>query len=290
MRKLFFILGIVIGFVPNISWATALKPQGKFIQKNIKIAQEVQFCLSIRHPKNIELVFPDSSFDFSPLEFVSKEYFTTKSDSSTSIDSAVYTLTTYEIDELQTLRMPIYILNGKDSVVTWSDTDTLFFLTTVGKMPNPIVLQQNTSLQRIEYDFNYYYFFTGLIILLIVVGVSLFLFKNNLRVLYYSWKLDYQYNRFLKQFEAKKEFQNTQELQELVWIWKKFLGKLEQQPIETYTTKDLMEFYYDNKLNEALQKIDYCLYAEPTNIDANELLNFGKHIVEQKKQALTNGK
>ena len=83
-----------------------LMPEGSFNKDSLKIGENLEYTLSIKYPKNSDVVFPDSLFDFAPFEFTSKVSFPTRSDSIFSFDSAIYSLTTFEIDSLQILRLP----------------------------------------------------------------------------------------------------------------------------------------------------------------------------------------
>lgn len=92
-----FLLVIIFWFISTISIAFELQPKAGFVEEEIRIAENVHFWMSIKHPKNIQLVFPDSTHSFTPFEYVNKQYFTTKTTDSISIDSAVYTLSLIHI-------------------------------------------------------------------------------------------------------------------------------------------------------------------------------------------------
>ena len=59
----------------------------------------------------MEVIFPDSSYNFSPFEWVSKEYFPTHTNESGSLDSVVYTLTCFDLAPVQQLVDPRIVLS-----------------------------------------------------------------------------------------------------------------------------------------------------------------------------------
>lgn len=286
MQNKFSLLFLILCF-QQLGFSQALKPKAKFLQETIRTAEEVQFCISIQHPKKVQLVFPDSTYNFSPFEYVNKVHFTTKSDTSMSVDSAVFTLTTFEIDPLQTLKLPVYILTEYgDSVEVFTNIDSLYFQTVINKIPNPIVLAEETSLQKIDYDFNYYYTAIILIILLIIIGTFFFFFNKSIFLRYHEYLLNKRHKKFLLQFQQQIDFSKEEELQNLVWYWKDYLSKLEKKSLHAYTSKDLYKFYHDQPLYDELKKVDYYLYANPTEFDITVLKEFAEYIFRNKKEEL----
>ncbi len=288
MQSKFYVLFFCLTLCfQQLGFTQALTAKAKFLQETIRTAEEVQFCISIQHPKNIQLVFPDSTYDFSPFEYVHKSHFTTKSDTSMSLDSAVFTLTTFEIDPLQTLKLPVYVLTEQgDSVEVFSNNDSLLFITAVSQMPNPIVLSEETSLQEVDYDFNYYYVGIAISIIFVIAGSLLFLFKKSIFLRYHEYLLNKRHKKFLLQFQNQVSFSREEELQNLVWFWKDYLSKLEKKSFHAYTSKDLHKYYHDQPLYDELKKVDYYLYAKPTEINIEALKEFAEYIFRNKKEEL----
>src|SRR5690348_12171602 len=68
-----------------------------FAADSTRVGENVFFYLTARYPKTQQIVFPDSSFAYSPFELLKKDYFPTRTNDSTSYDSAVYSLRTFEV-------------------------------------------------------------------------------------------------------------------------------------------------------------------------------------------------
>lgn len=283
-----FLLVIISCFISTVSLAFELQPKAGFIEKEIRIAENVHFWMSIKHPKNIQLVFPDSTHNFAPFEYVHKQYFTTKTKDSISVDSAVYTLTTFEIEKLQKLKLPIYILNKSgDSITIESQIDTVVFKGVVTKLPQNIILAQDTSFQKVDYDFNYYYALIICFVLAVIIGIVLFLSKKTIALRYYEYLLTKKHKKFLLNFAQYSSSTKVSEIQKALLIWKNHLGEMENEPFHSYTSKDLHAYYNHEILYKNLQKVDYFIYAHPTDeFKIEGLESFATSIFESKKEEL----
>lgn len=282
-----FLLVIIFWFISTISIAFELQPKAGFVEKEIRIAENVHFWMSIKHPKNIQLVFPDSTHSFTPFEYVNKQYFTTKTTDSISVDSAVYTLTTFEIEKLQKLKLPVYILSENDSIKIDSPIDTVFFQGIVNQLPKTIKLKQDTNFQKVDYDFNYYYALIICFVLLVIIGIVLFLGKKTIALRYYEYLLTKKHKKFLLNFSEYSSSTKVSEIQKALLVWKNYLGDLENKPFNSYTSKDLHNYYNHESLYKNLQEVDYYIYAHPTNEFTIEgLESFAISIFESKKEEL----
>jgi len=129
----------------NLSQAQNIEPDGYFLEKEIKIGEEVSYSLSVRYVKNLNILFPDSTYDFGTFEYNSRTYFTTKTDSTSSFDSVVYELSTFEIDSIQYLQLPIFVLNDEDSLIYLSSIDSIQLVHIVTEIPENPELKANTD-------------------------------------------------------------------------------------------------------------------------------------------------
>ena len=144
------------------------KPKADFQKDSLKIGEIVPFTFSYIDRKNRPVIFPDSLYDFSPFELVSKEYYNTQSDSINSIDSAVYYLTTFEIDKVQKLSLPVYLVTGGDSLPVFSNVDSIKLWEVVLDLPDSVDLAETTAYIPVSREFNYPYLVIGLVLLGII--------------------------------------------------------------------------------------------------------------------------
>src|SRR5690242_16983348 len=102
MRRLIALL-VLFNLALSIANAQDVKVMGGFIADSLKVGEETAFYLSARYRSNLNALFPDSTFGFIPFEYQRKEYFPTQTENGISFDSAVYYLTTFEVDRVQYL-------------------------------------------------------------------------------------------------------------------------------------------------------------------------------------------
>jgi len=244
------------------SFGTAqnITPQGVFLNDSIQIGEPLPFVLSIKYPKELEVVFPDSLYDFSPFELSRKVYFPTKSDSIISTDSAIYYLTTFEIDTVQSLKLPVFQINDFDSAILWTTIDSVVLKQVVIAIPDSVAMITNTTYIEVPMAFNYPYASIGLIVSIILVLAIWFIFgktiKNKIKVYY----LKKRNATFLTSFEQliEDDYLNTEAI---LTLWKSYLEKLKKAPYTKLTTKEIGEIFEDKKIVIALMDIDKNIYG-----------------------------
>jgi hypothetical protein len=155
-------------------------PKGEFIEDQVKIGEEIIYSLSLNYERGTDILFPDSSFNYSPFEYNSRTYFKTSSDSTQSFDSVIYRLSTFEVDSIQYLQLPIFILSEEDSFRIFSSVDSIQLIHVVTEIPETPEMKANAGLIKLNKQFNYPYLLIILGILLIIsMAVALF-FGNQL--------------------------------------------------------------------------------------------------------------
>ena len=165
----------------SLGTAQNISPQGVFLNDSIQIGEPLPFVLSIKYPKELEIVFPDSLHDFSPFELTRKVYFPTKSDSIISTDSAIYYLTSFEIDTVQKLTLPVYQINEFDSSTLWTTIDSVILNQVVSAIPDSVAMITNTKYIEVPMAFNYPYASIGLIGAIILILVIWFIFGKTIK-------------------------------------------------------------------------------------------------------------
>ena len=265
-------LGIAVVFIwlCSNSWAQELKPVGKFQQDSVKIGMSIPYSLSLKYPKSMDVVFPDSLHDYSPFEYESRTYFPTKSDSIFSYDSAVYYISTFEIDNVQFLSLPVLVRNKRDSVTIFPEPDSVILIQLIQQLPDSVQLIENTSFLNTPLQFNYPYYIIGLIIIGVSALVALLIFGGTIRRKLLLRRLNKKYLKFIEEFDQMMEQlsnDNSNKAKEgLLIFWKSYLEKLEKKPYTKLTSKELVQLHNENEeLKFALQNIDKAIYGNISN-------------------------
>ncbi len=269
--------------------------KGYFLEDSIKIGIGSPYVLTAKYPITVDLIFPDSLYDFSPYELEEKLYYPTKSDAEYSYDSAIYYLSSFEIDSIQYYQMPAFILKGKDSLVVTSQRDSIFLKQLVSEIPDSVAVEampliENTTYKKVNFQFNYPYLIIGLVVLLIALVIIFVFFGKPIRKWFILRKMNKKHNEYLDQLErtitADKNYEH------LITLWKNYHAKLEGEPYTSYTTKELLRLAPVKGIETVLRNIDKAIYGKPITLPVSELYqlkNFSQERFDEKIKEVQNG-
>lgn len=281
----------------QVGMAQSILPKGNFVQNETKIGEEISFSLSLRYDKNLNVLFPDSTVSFGSFEYNSRTYFPTKTDSLYSIDSVVYRLSTFEIDSMQYLQLPVYVLNGKDSLVFFSAVDSIALLHVVTEIPEKPEMKSNTDLVDIRKAFNYPYLIIALVIVLILAGIVVLFFGKRFLQALKVYRMQKIHKKFIaKFFNMMRDVSGNNPgttTEQVLAFWKNYMERLEKKPISKLTTKEILVLHNEESLKDNLKQIDRSIYGGEKGNDLfgsfDYLMKFSIEIYNQKIAAIKNG-
>jgi hypothetical protein len=266
---------VVFTFSLNFSQAQAVKVHGGFLSDSIKIGEQTAYYLSARYPSNLTVLFPDSAFSFTPFEYQKKNYFATKTEDTTSLDSAVYYLTSFEVDRIQYLDLPVYVVNPQDCTIYESPQDNIMITQLVARVPDSVSveklpLKMNTAYQKVFFQFNYWVVIIIVGILLILVIVAWIIFGKRIRKYFKTKKLLKRHSQFLQSYNAsvdqiKAAFSPVQ-TESTLSMWKKYMEDLEARPYTKLTTRETFTINPDESLKQNLSMVDKAIYGHDTAV------------------------
>lgn len=285
-------LKVVILFLLLLQFISAhaqeIIPNGYFLQDSLKVGEPVQYSLSLRYPRQLTILFPDSTFDFSPFEFIRKEYYPTRSDSLYSKDSVVYVLSSFFPDSMLHLNMPLYLVQGQDSLGIWTEADSIWAVSVLPVQgADSLQFQSLTDYTPVEYPFNYPYLLLGLLGLVVFVSTAVAVFGKSVRRKIKLWFLQRRYNRFNTEYSTKLERflagDPAVRPDELLFQWKAYLEDLEKKPYTKLTSQEIAEENTDKKLwLNVLRPIDRSIYGYHSGDDLQKSLRALQNLAEQK--------
>lgn len=250
------------------------KPLGYFLKDSVKIGELVPYSLSYKDKRNRKVIFPDSTFNYSPFELFDKAYFDTSSDTINSIDSAVYYLATFEIDTVQRLVLPVFIYTGADSIQVLADFDSIILDQVVTQMPDSVALEETSAFQPVATQFNYPYWIIGLIVLGVLALIVMLIWGKAIykQIKLYRLKKAIQkfYVRFDEELAKINQHSTKQDIEQVLKYWKQYMEDLEKVPYTKLTTKELVSVQGNQSLEETLKSIDKNIYSR---IQVNDLQN-----------------
>src|SRR5688572_11045703 len=206
-----FKYGVAIGLLLGsycFSIAQDVIVRGGFFMDSLRVGDETGFYLSATYPSNVNVIFPDSTFDFSPFEFNSKRYYPTRTTDGKSYDSVIYYISTFEVDRIQRLSLPVFQLNPQDCTNYTSNIDTVLLTELAKNMPDTLTAQNlplkvNTIYEDVPYLFNYPILFISIGVLLVVVAIVWVVFGRKIRRHFTLKKMSKAHQRFLEVYNQQ---------------------------------------------------------------------------------------
>jgi hypothetical protein len=243
-----------------------LQPSGTFLSDSIKIGYPLRYALSLRHPAGTEVIFPDSSFSYGAFEWVKKEYYPTRTEKSVSIDSVVYTLRTFEIDTVQRLALPVFIIHRRDCTAVFAEQDSVRLQQLIKGNTDTLLPRINTSFIPVPTYVNYPFIGVIIVASLALVFLIYLLFGKRIGKRYRLYRMSLQHRSFIGAYEKLirrvRQQVDVGTIENAVVLWKEYMEWLKEKPFSTYTTKEIIEVIPDPKLAEALQDTDRIIYGQ----------------------------
>jgi len=242
--------------------------RGVFLTDTIELGQPFQYALSLRHPAGAEVFFPDTARHFAPFLVRDMTVFSTVTDAAGSLDSAVYTLVSFETRPLQLLQVPILLLSAEgDSTLLLSPADTVRLRERVRPTTRPDTLQlaADTRPLTLKPQMNYPLLVTILVGLLVVVGLVNLFFGRSIREQTELFQIYRLHRDFRRAFDRLLRDLNpstaAEKAERAVVLWRAHLELLERKPYSTMTSREITDSIPDQRLSEALKETDGVIYG-----------------------------
>ncbi len=281
--------------------AQEIKIHGKFSSDSVKIGKPIEFSLTAHYPEKLTLLFPDSTFSFAPFEWQGKRFVTTKTKNGISRDSVIYVLNTFEVDSIQTLKLPVFVVNAMDCTQVFSNTDTVLFQHLVEAIPDSLTaeklpLKTNTEYLGVRWQLNY--ILAGIIgvILLAALAVVWVLFGKKIQKYFKLKRMAQTYEAFISKFDNSVQQLESgfspQHAEIALVIWKNYLESLLAKPYTKYTAKEIRLIEKSDELGNALSEIDRMIYGHAHENVRSPFVGLKEYVqkqFEKKKSEVANG-
>ena len=281
---LLFLLGMSVSAL-----AQNVQVEGYFTQDSARLGERVGFVLKARYPETTQVVFPDSTYDFSPLVLLEKKTFISSTSEGVTLDSTIYFISNFSLEPSIYLSLPIYELSRYDSITYFSTEAELKLKLTLDSIPEQPVFQENNVYQPIEKTFNW--LLAGLItaVVIIILGGLVLLFAKRIKGFFKKnrEKLRWlQFERKWKKHTALLAQNPALELaDEVIGLWKGYLESITDLPFQEWTSSEISEALEDKEIFKALRSIDMIIYAgkeAKTEEATNYLLEVAKTKYQEK--------
>ncbi|TGE23784.1 hypothetical protein E5K00_00795 [Hymenobacter aquaticus] len=281
MRRLFPLLAGVLLALPGAGQApptdSTQVPRSRFMRPGTRVGEIIDYELSYAHRPGLEVIFPDSTAEFKPFEYVGKTFYPTRTSRGQSVDRTVYHLRTFTLDPVQRLSLPVTLLQGNDTVTVPSTAASVRLQRTAPPTAGPEApaLRQNTRLVPVPTQFNYPYWLAGTGVVAVLLGGVFIGFRGALRLRYQRYRLRKnhayflaQYARHIERFTLSRSLIN---MERAITLWKNYLTGLEDNTINSLTTKEIVAHYEnDHDVNTALRITDRVIYGNQFTEEESE--------------------
>jgi hypothetical protein len=272
-----------------------------FLKDSVQIGESVAYYLTATYPRSLTVLFPDSTFAFTPFEFNKKQFYPTQTNEAYSYDSVLYHLSTFEVDKIQYLSLPVYVVSVRDCTAFIPNPDSVSLIELVTNPPPDSIsaqnleLRTNTLYERVFSRFNYIILSIVIGILIVAAIVVWVIFGKRIITHFKLKRLQKNYQKFIETFSGHVQQLTanfSREKTEIaVPLWKKYLEQLEQKPYTKLTSRETMRIEADEQLGTALQRIDRAIYGNESAVlePLQNLKKFAEERFYKKMEAIKHG-
>jgi hypothetical protein len=295
-----FILFILIILVHGKVVGQEIKVNGGFLKDSAQIGEPVGYYLSASYPQALNVLFPDSVFAFTPFEYNRKSLYPTVTSNGISRDSVVYYLSTFEVQKIQLLSLPIFVTTARDCTTYAPPADSLRLIELVASVPDSVAapqlpLKTNTLYEKVFSDINY---IIAVIVAgsLVIISLLVWIFFGKRIAKHFRLKrLKKAHENFLQLFSDNLQQLNTlfssEKTEATISLWKKYLEQLERRPYTKLTTRETLQIIPDENLAASLKQVDRAIYGHQTTVaeSLTELKKFADERFQKKFEEVKHG-
>ncbi len=265
MRAKLFGVSFILFFLSIATYSQDIDIHGKFDVDSIRLGDEAAYHLTVEYPPNMNIILPDSTYDYGEFELNHRKWFPTRVRNSMLFDSVIYYLTTFQLDTVLHFQLPVFVVQPSDCLTYYTAPDSLYLKQVVTQLPDTLKLKADTRLLKFHSLFNYpLWSLIGGIFILAAIGMIVFFGKRILKM-YRLFMMKRKHKKFVQKFYLKlgklRDSHSDGEPEHVLHDWKKYMESLEKAPYTKLTTRELVRLYNDTVLIDNLKAIDRFIYG-----------------------------
>ena len=245
--------------------AQQVQVKGYFTKDSAQLGERVGYVLKASYPQTAQLLFPDSTYDFSPFVFLEKKTFVSATTEGITQDSAVYFLSNFSLEPSSYLALPVFELNRYDSITHYTTDAELKLKLNLDSIPEQLQFRENNVYQTLDKPFNWYVFSAIIGGIVLFVGILFFVFAERIKRLFRKNREKLRWIQFERKWkklsDSLQQNPNQTLADEAVGLWKGYLEHLRGQPIQEWTSSEIAAALDDKEVFKALRSIDMIIYA-----------------------------
>jgi hypothetical protein len=238
LEALVIALLCLLPFVPRAQVVATLTA----IDQQIQIGRPFQVELSVRHPEDVIVVFPDSAKEFKPFELVSSKPRSTHTENGVSVDATVFKLFSWEIDSLQQIQLPVQFLGvAGDTQQVMSNSAQLLFLPMIPVYSDTLKLKAHGWTVDIREPFPWLGFLVSFAAFVLVASLLVALLHKPVRKMFRRMRVSRDWRAFKHEHERILQLLENQEVfsTRLQSAWKTYLDRKGYLDLHALTTPEL---------------------------------------------------
>lgn len=260
--------------IAHLSYAQELKVEGYFLRDSAMLGQKIGYVLKATYPSSLNVLFPDSTFQYGSMEYLDKEIFTSYTQDSTTLDSAIYYLSNFSLDPVKNYRLPVFEILRYDSISHYPEESLLHLNLTIDEIPEELVFKETNSYQAIKQDFNFLYLIIGVSAFLIIALALVLIFGKKVGKSWRIYQEKKRQKRFLVQWnQTKRTFISQPSLDTadgLLGLWKGRMEALTGNPFREWTATETAAHLERPEVLQDFRKIELIIYADRPAEDVQE--------------------
>lgn len=220
----------------------------------VEIGRPFSFEMEIMHPSDMVVIFPDSSMgDLFPYELFSNQAIPTQTDDETglSTDRTLYQIYTWEVDSLQSLRLPFhYIVNG-DTLTAYSNTLKFVLDQKIPQVTDSTKVQFIEGLAVVDEPTNVARVLAWICIVVFVLTMAFILLRGPVAKRIQRWKVEKEWKKYSARLEKyrNKTAQKEEFLEGVNAAWKDYFDRNYDFALRSLTTDELGQLMPGENIN-----------------------------------------
>jgi hypothetical protein len=236
-----------------------------FLKNTITLGEPVEIYVKSTHPADFGIVYPDSNGNFEPFEYIHRKYYPTITQNGISRDCTVYQLRLFKLITFPKLSIPVYSIENQDTAMFFSEPASIKLKELITSLEDFPELKEDNILIEIPKSYNYPLLVLGIVILLILLALSIRYLGKPILIRYKIFTTIQNHRSFTLQFDKLELLYQSKRdvlvLENLLSVWKEYLTELEDRPISSYTSTEILQYFNREELQTSLRNIDHTIFG-----------------------------
>jgi len=245
--------------------AQEVKVHGYFMQDSAKLGERVTYVLKATYPSTMDMLFPDSLYNFGSMEYLGKQTFRSVTDDTLTTDSALYFLANFSLEPIKQYNLPVFEILRYDSITHRPADASLALKLIIDELPDALAFQETNAYQKIQQGLNYPAIMLGVLVVLVILGTVYYFFGGRLKRLWLVYLEKKRRQRFVTRWEsaqaaffAKKDLDAADEL---LGVWRGYMESMTGFPFREWTSTEIAHNLEQPELVKDLREIEVVIYA-----------------------------